>query len=214
MVVSRGVMTLSCNWGEKPQQEVRGEKRRKRSRMMMMKMVHSRVKNLSPEDEERSADDDERWEQNFEDEAAGEDAVSDVTGRFLYHLLVHRLHPQTVDTTEMNTRQRRRLMSLVLNISHDASVPLSWRSVHDDVDPQNLHSVQGIWEVHQRRQGDEGQCCDAPGDQRWDTGSDIINITLSLPFIDNLPHPSPPSSCVRSQTHVLSWNRTKFLMLL
>lgn len=43
-----------------------------------------------------------------------------------------------------------------------ARVPLSRRSVHDDVDPQDLHGVQRVGEVHQRCQGDERQSCDAP----------------------------------------------------
>lgn len=47
--------------------------------------------------------------------------------------------------------------------------PLSRRSVHDDVDPQDLHGVQRVGEVHQRRQGDEGECRNAPGDQQGET---------------------------------------------
>lgn len=55
------------------------------------------------------------------------------------------------------------------SISHDAPAPLSRRAVHDYVDPQDLHGVQRVGEVHQRRQGDERQCRDAPGDQQGET---------------------------------------------
>lgn len=50
--------------------------------------------------------------------------------------------------------------------SHDASVPLGRRPVHDDVDPQDLHGVERVGEVHQRGQGDERQGRDAPAGQQ------------------------------------------------
>lgn len=51
-------------------------------------------------------------------------------------------------------------------IKNSAPVPLSRRSIHDDVDPKDLHGVQGVGEIHQRHHGDEGQRCNAPGHQK------------------------------------------------
>lgn len=48
-------------------------------------------------------------------------------------------------------------------------VPLSGRTVHDNVDPQDLHGIQRVGEVHQRRQGDERQRCDAPAGRDGET---------------------------------------------
>ena len=41
--------------------------------------------------------------------------------------------------------------------------PLRGRPVHDDVNPQYLHGVQRVRELHDRGQSDEGQGGDAPG---------------------------------------------------
>lgn len=83
-----------------------------------------------------------------------------------------------------------------------ACVPLSRRSVHDDVDPQDLHGVQRVGEVHQRCQGDERQSCDAPVSRRDDTVNTLSNKKETA---------GRKRACL---THVLSWKRTKFLMLL
>lgn len=60
---------------------------------MLLKRV--RVGHLSPEDEQRPADDDERRHQHLDNQAASDDAVSHVTRRLPDDVLVHRLHPQT-----------------------------------------------------------------------------------------------------------------------
>lgn len=40
--------------------------------------------------------------------------------------------------------------------------PLRGRSVHDDVDPQDLHRVERVRQLHHRRQRNESQRGDAP----------------------------------------------------
>lgn len=52
---------------------------------------------LSPEDEQSPTDDDHGRHQDLDDEAARDDAVSDVPGGLPDHLAVHWLHPQTVN---------------------------------------------------------------------------------------------------------------------
>ena len=37
------------------------------------------------------------------------------------------------------------------------SQTLCWGTVHDDVDPQYLHGVQGVGGVHQGGEGDQGE---------------------------------------------------------
>lgn len=44
--------------------------------------------------------------------------------------------------------------------------PLCWRSIHDDVHPQDLHGVEGAGQVAHGGQGDEAQGCNAPAGQR------------------------------------------------
>ena len=43
--------------------------------------------------------------------------------------------------------------------------PLCRRSIHDDVDPEKLHRVEWIRQLHHRRQRDERQSRDAPANQ-------------------------------------------------
>ncbi len=57
------------------------------------------VIHLSPEDKQRPTDDDERRHQDFDDQTAGDDAVFHVARRLPDHVSVHRLHPQTDNTT-------------------------------------------------------------------------------------------------------------------
>ena len=40
--------------------------------------------------------------------------------------------------------------------------PLSRRSIHDNVDPENLHGIQWIRQLHHRRQCDQRQSSYAP----------------------------------------------------
>lgn len=61
-------------------------------------------------------------------------------------------------------------------IKYSTPVPLSRRSIHDDVDPKDLHGVQGVGEIHQRRHGDECQRCYAPGHQKG--ASEVAILTL------------------------------------
>ena len=43
--------------------------------------------------------------------------------------------------------------------------PLSRRSVHDDVNPENLHCVERVRQLHDGRQSYQCQSCDAPASQ-------------------------------------------------
>lgn len=87
MVVSRGVITLSCNWN----------RNRKSARERVCGGAPSGAAHLSPEDEQSPADDDHGRHQDLRDEAARDDAVFDVAGGFPDHVTVHRLHPQTAN---------------------------------------------------------------------------------------------------------------------
>lgn len=113
MVVSRGVITLSCNWKHKdknwwssagpsrsqPTVNMVGSVRLSPARFSPARFFEDPCAHLSPEDEQRPADDDERRHQNFDEQTASEDAVSDVTRRLPDDVTVHRLHPQTDNTT-------------------------------------------------------------------------------------------------------------------
>lgn len=46
-----------------------------------------------------------------------------------------------------------------------AAVPLSGRPVHDDVDPEDLHGIEGVGEVHEGGQGDESEGRNAPAEK-------------------------------------------------
>ena len=41
-------------------------------------------------------------------------------------------------------------------------IPLCWRSVHDDVDPEDLHGIEGVGEAHHCGECDESQSCYTP----------------------------------------------------
>ncbi len=41
-------------------------------------------------------------------------------------------------------------------------LPLGWRPIHNDVDPEDLHGIQRVGEVHKRCQGDESEGSNAP----------------------------------------------------
>lgn len=77
--------------------------------------------NLSPEDEQRPTDDDERRHQHFNDQTARDDAVSHVTRWLSDHFPVHGLHPQTITGHDTMKKQQRnilaRITSRFLNIS-------------------------------------------------------------------------------------------------
>lgn len=49
--------------------------------------------------------------------------------------------------------------------------PLCGRPVHDDVDPQDLHGVEGAGQVAHGGQGDEAQGRDAPAGQKRQDGA-------------------------------------------
>lgn len=55
----------------------------------------SDLTHLPPEDEECAADDDECRQQHLDQQAAGDDAVLDVSWGLPDDVAVHRLHPQT-----------------------------------------------------------------------------------------------------------------------
>lgn len=109
MVVSRGVITLSCNWKHKDKLVIIcwtvsksadcKHGRFSPARFSPARFFEDPCAHLSPEDEQRPADDDERRHQNFDEQTASEDAVSDVTRRLPDDVTVHRLHPQTDNTT-------------------------------------------------------------------------------------------------------------------
>lgn len=53
------------------------------------------MRHLSPEDEQCPTHDDECRHQHFDQQAAGDDAVSDITGGLPDDITVHRLYAQT-----------------------------------------------------------------------------------------------------------------------
>lgn len=80
--------------------------------------------------------------------------------------------------------------------------PLCGRPIHDDVDPQDLHGVEGVGQVAHGGQSDEAQGCDAPVGHKRQNGARSTELAAQT------QHWERPAS-----TYVLSWNRTKFLML-
>jgi len=66
------------------------------------------------------------------------------------------------------------------NICHFRSLnsrqkPLSRRSIHDDVDPENLHCIQWIRKLHYGGESDECQRCYTPDNTSY-------THTISMPF--------------------------------
>lgn len=55
-------------------------------------------------------------------------------------------------------------------------LPLGWRPVHDDVDPEDLHGIQRVGEIHKCCQGDESKGSNAPKESEHKD----LEITLSL----------------------------------
>lgn len=53
--------------------------------------------------------------------------------------------------------------------SQPSAPPLCWRPIHDDVDPQDLHGVEGVGQVAHGGQSDEAQSRDAPAGHKWQT---------------------------------------------
>ena len=41
-------------------------------------------------------------------------------------------------------------------------LPLRRGSIHDDIDPEDLHGIEGVGEVHEGGQGDEGEGSNTP----------------------------------------------------
>lgn len=56
--------------------------------------------------------------------------------------------------------------------------PLSRRSIHDDVDPEDLHSIQRVREIHERCQGDKREGCYAPEDEDQEIQKNSESITF------------------------------------
>lgn len=127
MVVSRGVISLSRNCNTKMRFTIRQEtKQSPKTRLERCWRIKTwrlkspdepgsgHVTHLSPEDEERPTDDDEGRDQNLDDQAACEDAVSNVTRRFTNNITVHRFHPQTAPEQTENTLTITVYTSLIL----------------------------------------------------------------------------------------------------
>lgn len=64
---------------------------------------------LSPEDKQRPTDDDERRHQDFNDQTAGDDAVSHVARRFSDHVPIDRLNTQTDHKTKSHIMSHKEL---------------------------------------------------------------------------------------------------------
>jgi hypothetical protein len=57
---------------------------------------------------------------------------------------------------------------------------LSWRSIHDDVDPQNLHGIQRVWNSHKCGKGNERQCCNTGAELEPYKVTDVIENAFSF----------------------------------
>jgi hypothetical protein len=60
--------------------------------------------------------------------------------------------------------------------------PLSRGSVHDNVDPKNLHSVQGVRDSHQGSQRNQGQSCNTGAQLEPHKIPDVVENAFS--FLD------------------------------
>lgn len=57
---------------------------------------------------------------------------------------------------------------------------LSWRAVHDDIDPENLHGVEWIWNSHQLRERYQWKRCDWCAQLEPDEISDVIKDSFAF----------------------------------
>jgi hypothetical protein len=57
---------------------------------------------------------------------------------------------------------------------------LSWWTIHDDVDPQNLHRVQWIGDAHELRQCDERKSCNRRAQLESNEVPDVVENSFSL----------------------------------
>lgn len=59
-------------------------------------------------------------------------------------------------------------------------LPLGWRPIHDDVDPEDLHGIQRVGEVHKRCQGDEGEGSNAPNESEYKDLEIILSLFINI----------------------------------
>lgn len=59
-------------------------------------------------------------------------------------------------------------------------LPLSRGSVHDNVDPEDLHSVQGVRDSHQSSQCDQRQCSNAGAQLESHKVPDVVENAFSF----------------------------------
>jgi len=60
--------------------------------------------------------------------------------------------------------------------------PLCGRSIHNDVDPENLHCVEWVRQLHDCRQRDQCQSRNAPGNQH------TVISQINIKKLDSLKH--------------------------
>lgn len=93
-----------------------------------------------------ASDDYKRREQYIDYNRSGNHRLFYIARFLLHHVFINRLHAQARNTTTKNPQKLNTVRRGKKNI------PLSWRPIHDYINPQNLHSVEWIWDPHQRRQ--------------------------------------------------------------
>lgn len=70
----------------------------------------------------------------------------------------------------------------VINLFVINLLPLGWWPIHDDVDPEDLHGIQRVWEVHKRCQGDEGEGSNAPNESEHKDSEMILSLFITWIF--------------------------------
>lgn len=67
----------------------------------------------------------------------------------------------------------------MINLLVISLLPLGWRPIHNDVDPEDLHGIQGIGEVHKRCQGDESEGSNTPkGRDHFDSIYNLVKYLI------------------------------------
>lgn len=67
----------------------------------------------------------------------------------------------------------------VINLFVINVLPLGWRPVHDDVDPEDLHGIQRVGEIHKCCQGDEGKGSNAPKESEHKDSEIILSLFIT-----------------------------------